>query len=124
LLWLIVGDTKKVYKCEACQKRYRYNDNITKYYTVIFVATWIIASIVLALFRKDYLHLKPLSLLQNVELFFSYLIVFVIIFCVFRAMSLIVLPDQYKLIEDQADIIPERSAAATVEVRKKRLRKG
>jgi magnesium-transporting ATPase (P-type) len=97
--------------------------NITKYHTIVFVATFIIASIFLGLFRRNYLHLKPLPLIQNIALFLIYMIVFVVLFCIIRTISFIISPDQYKMIEDQVDKIPARAAAATVPVRKKRPRK-
>ena len=121
--WLIIGDSKKIYECGICHKKYRYNDNMIKYYTVIFIAAFFIASISLGLFRKDYLHLKPLSVIQNIELFLIYMIVFFVIFCIFRILSFIISPDQYKIIEDHVVKIPACIASSTVQTRKKRPRK-
>jgi hypothetical protein len=121
--WLIIGDSKKIYECEICHKKYCYKDNIIKYYTVTFIATFLIASVLLGLFRKYHLHLKPLSVIQNIELFIIYMIVFFVIFCIFRISSLVILPDQYKIVEDHVDKKSACAATPTVQVRNKRLRR-
>lgn len=123
LEWLMIGDSQKIYECGICNKKFKYNDNVAKYYIYLFIITFVIASALLAIYRKTYLHMKTLPILQTIELFIIYFVVYITIFSIFRSMSLIIVPNQYKIIENYIKDNLNSDTPSNIQVRKKRSRR-